>query len=159
MAPAASPSRSGEATFVRVADGVTAQVVQRTLLPPHLTSSAHEGRAASCTCRPLLEQTTTYDQWLVVPRGTRQACTDGEHDQKPLRIAAWGQAPLALRAQAKDGRVQLTLSMCGYCGAVEVRDTSFHVPAGLRAGSLAPRRRSDVLGWYSGSRPAGRIFT
>lgn len=155
-----SPSRADPAqpVFATVADGLRAQVITRGLLPPHLSSSAHEGRNAGCPCRPLLEQISTRDQWVVTPRGTRQACTEEEHEMRPLRVAEWAHAPLALRAQAWQGRVSLTLAMCAYCGAVEVRDTSFHAPAGMRLGSLAPRRRSDVLGWYSGARPAGRVY-
>lgn len=147
------------ASFVTVADGVQAQVVHRTLLPPHLASSAHEGRHAACPCRPLLEQLHTTDQWLVVPRGARAACTADEgHELMPLRLALWPLAPLALRAQARHQRVELSLTMCAYCGVVEVRDVSFHGPAGLAPGSLTPRRRSDVLGWYAGARPAGRVY-
>jgi hypothetical protein len=152
---------AAEPEFATVADGVRAQVIRRTVLPPHLTSSAHEGRNASCPCRPLLEQLVTVDQWSVSPKGTRAACTDPaeHHDLKPLRVAVWPLAPVALRVMARGGRVELTLAMCAWCGAVEVRDVSYHAPAGIAVGSLQPRRRSDVLGWYAGSRPAGRIYT
>lgn len=148
-----------EAVFTTVADGVRAQVIQRQVLPAHLDTSAHEGRAAGCRCTPLLGQLTTQHRWPVVPRGAREACTQEEHDMRPLRLAIWATAPLPLRQQALHGRVELTITMCAYCGAIEVRDTSYHVPAGLRAaGHLAPRRRSDVLGWYSGKRPGGRVY-
>jgi len=152
---------AAEAEFATVADGVRAQVIRRTVLPPHLSSSAHEGRSASCPCRPLLEQLTTLQHWPVVPAGARAACTDPaeHHDLRPLRVAVWPMAPVALRSQARLGRVELTLAMCAWCGAVEVRDVSYHAPAGILAGSLPARRRSDVLGWYAGSRPAGRIYT
>lgn len=151
-------ARAGEPVFTTVADGVRAQVVRRTLLPPHLDSRAHEGLRAGCPCRPLLEQLHTTLAWPVVPRGTRAACTQEEHDLRPLRMATWPTAPAALLAQAHGGRVDLTLTMCAYCGAIEVRDVSYHTMAGLRAGQLEPRRRSDVLGWYSGQRPAGRVY-
>lgn len=147
-----------EAVFTTVADGQRAQVVRRRVLPPHLDSRAHEGRRAACPCRPLLEQIETLSSWPVVPRGTREACTQEEHDLQPLRLAIWPTAPAALAAQAQGGRVALTITMCAYCGAIEVRDVSYHVLEGQRAGSLAPRRRSDVLGWYSGKRPAGRVY-
>lgn len=153
---------AAEPEFATVGDGVRAQVIRRTgVLPSHLTSSAHEGRAASCRCRPLLEQLTTVQQWPVVPAGARQACTDPleHHDLRPLRVAMWPTAPLELRAMARHGRVELTLAMCAWCGAVEVRDVSYHAPAGIVAGSLPARRRTAVLGWYAGSRPAGRIYT
>lgn len=82
-----------------------------------------------------------------------------EHELRPLRIAEWPDAPASLRLQALHGQVLLTITMCAYCGAVEVRDVSYHAPSGLALGSLAPRRRSDVLGWYAGTRPAGRVYT
>lgn len=151
-------ARTGEPVFTTVADGVRAQVVRRSILPPHLDSRAHEGRHAHCVCRPLLEQLRTVQAWPVAPRGTREACTQEEHDLQPLRMATWPTAPAALMAQAHRGRVDLMLTMCAFCGAIEVRDVSYHTMAGLRAGSLEPRRRSDVLGWYSGQRPAGRVY-
>lgn len=160
--PATRPS--DQPVFTTVADGVRAQVIARRLLPAHLTSSAHEGRAASCRCRPLLEQLTTARSWPVVPRGAREACTQPaatmaeEHEMLPLRHALWRGAPHALVAQAHHQSVELLLTMCAWCGAVEVRDVSFHAPAGMRQGVLPPRRRSDVLGWYSGQRPAGRVY-
>jgi hypothetical protein len=159
----ANPQRrvagAAPAVFATVADGVRAQVVTRVLLPPHLSSSAHEGRSAGCPCKPLLEGLEPGESWPVVPRGTREACTQEEHDLQPLRVAHWRLAPRALRDQALNGHVMLVLTMCAFCGAVEVRDTSFHAPAGMGLGTLAPRRRSDVLGWYSGARPAGRVYT
>lgn len=160
-AQASRPGRPepAPATFVRVADGVHAQVIQRPqLLPAHLTSSAHEGRMASCRCEPLLEQLLARQVWRVAPRGARAACTAEEHELQPLRAGVWPDAPAALAQQAVNGLVELLLTMCGWCGAVEVRDVSFHRLAGLRGGVLAPRRRSDLLGWYAGARPGGRIF-
>jgi len=149
------------AEFATVADGVRAQVVRRNLLPAHLSSGAHEGRAASCPCRPLLEQLRIAQRWQVVPRGAREQCVAGDehHDLRPLAVATWPTAPASLLVQALHQRVAITVTMCCWCGAVEVRDVSFHVLAGARAGSLAPRRRSDVLGWYAGARPGGRVYT
>lgn len=159
MALQHAPEAAQPAEFSRVADGVVAQVVRREqLLPRHLDSSAHAGRSR-CSCTPLLELLTTQQHWPVVPRGTREQCTQEEHDLRPLRVAMWHSAPAALRRQALHGLVQLALTMCAYCGAVEVRDVSYHALAGLGAGRLAPRRRSDVLGWYAGKRPMGRIYT
>lgn len=146
-------------TFARVADGVHAQVVRRAgVLPAHLDRSAHEGRAASCRCRPLLDQLQLVQSWAVVPQGTREACTQEEHELVPLRLCTWPSAPPAIRLQALHQRVDLTLTMCRYCGAIEVRDVSFHAPAGLQPGINIPRRRSDLLGWYAGRRPGGRIY-
>lgn len=147
-----------EARFTTVADGVRAQVIERALLPAHLTSAAHEGRMAGCRCQPLLHQLVTIQQRAVVPRGSSAACAAEEHRLELLRTAAWPTAPAALRLQARGARVELMLTMCSDCGAVEVRDVSYHSPAGLRLSSLAPRRRSDVLGWYAGARPGGRVY-
>lgn len=152
------PLPPAPAEFTTVADGVRAQVVRRALLPPHLTSAAHEGRGASCPCQPLLPQLVTQQQRPVAPRGSSEACRREEHSLELLRTAEWPGAPAALRLQARGGRVELMLTMCSDCGAVEVRDVSYHSPAGLRLGALAPRRRSDVLGWYAGARPAGRVY-
>lgn len=154
---AVAEQRAGP-VFTTVADGMRAQVVHRTLLPPHLTSAAHEGGRSICPCRPLLHQLVTSSSWPVVPSGTREACTQEEHDLRPLRMATWPAAPAALTLQARGGRVELMLTMCAYCGAVEVRDVSLHQPRGLRLGALEARRRSDVLGWYTGKRPGGRIY-
>ena len=154
--PRAEPQR---AEFATVADGQRAQVVTLQVLPAHLSSSAHEGRMAHCRCRPLLEQTKTLESWTVTPRGAREACTQEEHELRPLRVVAWPTAPAALTLQAYRGAVRLLLTMCCWCGAVEVRDTSFHAPAGLALGQMHPRRRSSVLGWYAGARPRGRVYT
>lgn len=158
MAELAVPRLAEAPRFTTVADGLRAQVVRRTLLPPHLDARAHEGRRAACHCRPLLPQLSIVRSWPVAPRGTREACTQEEHDLRPLRLATWPTAPAALTTQALRGQVDLMLTMCAYCGAVEVRDVSFHTMAGLGPGRLEHRRRSDVLGWYSGKRPAGRVF-
>lgn len=157
MSPTAEHAPA-EARFTTVADGRIGQVVSRTLLPPHLDSRAHEGRTASCICQPLFTQLSARQQWPVVPRGAREACTQEEHDLRPLRVAIWRSAPGALRARALHGRVELMVTMCAYCGVVEVRDVSYHAPGDLRSGSLQPRRLSDVLGWYAGARPAGRVY-
>lgn len=166
LSPARLERQPEQPVFATVADGVRAIVVTRQqLLPPHLSSSAHEGQAASCRCQPLLDQLTTARSWPVVPVGPRAACSSEaatmaeEHDLQPLRHGIWRAAPSARALAALDGSVELLLTMCRFCGAVEVRDVSFHMPAGIRRGTLAPRRRSDVLGWYAGKRPAGRIYT
>jgi hypothetical protein len=71
----------------------------------------------------------------------------------------WPHPPRDLELEAYGGRVDLLLTVCQFCGAVEVRDVSFNALAALRATArLAPRRRSDVLGWYAGKRPGGRTY-
>jgi hypothetical protein len=146
--------------FTTVADGVQAQVITRAALPPHLDDTAHEGRV-SCPCRPLLPQLAVSARWPVqAPRGAAAACRAdaADHGWAPYLVAVWRGAPVALAAQAAGGRVDLLLTRCAFCGTVEVRDVSFHHPAGLRSATLTPRRRSDVLGWYAGRRPGGRTY-
>lgn len=53
----------------------------------------------------------------------------------------------------------LRIQMCPHCGAVCVRDVSFDRIGGLPIGRGGPRRRDLILGWYSGSRRAGRQYT
>jgi hypothetical protein len=40
----------------------------------------------------------------------------------------------------------------------EVRDVSFDRLPDLPTGRLALRRRSDLLGWYTGARAARRVY-
>lgn len=158
MTTLSRPAPAQQPTFATVADGVRAQVVTRQLLPPHLDAAAHQGRGSSCPCRPLLAQLVFTSSNPVATRGAREACTQEEHEFQLLHLATWPDAPAALRGQAHHGTVELMLTICGYCGTIEVRDISFHALAGMRQGNMAPRRRSDVLGWYAGKRPGGRIY-
>ena len=142
-----------------VADGLRAQVVHREhLLPPHLDTRAHEGRMACCGCRPLLSQLRMVRPWDVRIEGTREACTQEDHALVPFLVARWPAAPSALATQAYHGEVDVILTRCRYCGAIEVRDASFHAPAGLRLGTLITQAaHRAVLGWYAGARPRGRV--
>lgn len=122
---------AAEPRIIRVADGVLAEVVERTILPRQLEALLGELRMARSQPARLL--------------GTRRACVDGEHELASWRTGLWA------------GR-DLRLSLCAYCGAIEVRDVSFDILPGIKAGRGGLRRRSDVLGWYSGKRPLGREF-
>lgn len=53
----------------------------------------------------------------------------------------------------------LSLQACTDCGAVCVRDRSFDTLEGLSHGRRPLRRRDEVLGWYSGARRNGRVYT
>ena len=53
----------------------------------------------------------------------------------------------------------LRLLACVDCGAVCVRDISFDELRGARPSRLRPRRRDNVIGWYTGARPRQRIYT
>lgn len=95
-----------------------------------------------------LKLTTRID---VVPTGARAQCDrDREHRFLLFREG---------RHVGLDGVVRdLRLRMCGDCAAVEVRDVSPDQLAGLRTGRGGPRRRDQVIGWYSGARPRQREY-
>lgn len=120
-----------EPRIVRIADGLFAEAVERTILPRRLDA--------------LLGALDYVRAVPMRPLGTRRACRDGEHELAPWIRGVWG--PRELR-----------LSRCAFCGSIEVRDVSLDILPGIRAGRVSPRRRSDVLGWYSGRRPAGREY-
>jgi hypothetical protein len=52
-------------------------------------------------------------------------------------------------------RCDLKLSKCARCEAVEVRDVSYDFNVG---GARMTLRKDELLGWYAGKRPAGRVF-
>lgn len=121
-----------EAKFSRVADGVVAQVIERkSPLPRKL--------------EPLLSGLRVTRSYPVRLLGTRLACRDAEHEFAPWRDGIYA-------------GLELRLALCPFCGVVEVRDVSLDLLPGVRAGRLAPRRRNDVMGWYSGRREAGRTY-
>lgn len=118
-------------TVVTVADGVKALRVERqSPLPRNLEA--------------LLGAIVVTRELPVAIGGTRLACRD-DHDFREWLLGTY--AGLALR-----------LARCPHCGTVEVRDVSFDLLPGVRAGRSGPRRRSDVLGWYSGRRSNGRTY-
>lgn len=99
------------------------------------------------------------------PTGTATSCELREH-----RFARFREG----RHVGTDGIVRdLRLEMCRDCGAVAVRDVSFdYLDAPLhdergrvvgheraRVAATGPSRRNFVLGWYSGKRRSGRIYT
>ena len=122
-----------------------AQVVERTTLPRHVSRGSHEGQAASCRCHPLVEAMTVVRLVDRSPSlGARLDC----RDQHAYRLWLTG---------VYAGR-ELELRRCLFCEAIEVRDCSLDILPGIRAGRGGPRRRSDVLGWYSGSRANARTY-
>jgi hypothetical protein len=142
-----------EPIFRRVGDGIWAQVEDRSgPLPRHLDSGAHEGRIGLCRCRPLLDSMGSLQVFPIVLVGTRLACRD-QHD-------------LLLYATGTYAGLELRLSICRYCGAIEVRDVSidYLVDGDARGGRRfitqprRDRRRDLVLGWYAGRRVSGRIY-
>lgn len=52
---------------------------------------------------------------------------------------------------------ELRLNKCARCEAIEVRDVSFDTAIGRTRLSRRPLNR--LLGWYTGRRPANRVFT
>lgn len=123
---------SADKRIVRVGDGEYAEVTERRLLPSTLDLLLVSLRVR-----------TSYPFRLV---GTIRECTDATHQFGLWLDATWGD-------------YELRLNRCPYCGTVEVRDVSFDYIPGLSTGTLDLRRRSDVLGWYAGRRPAGRVYT
>jgi len=118
--------------FTTIADGLVAQVIESTVLPVNLMTLLTQLRAVR-------------EAPALRPVGTRISCTQGLHDLQPWRQGVW-------RSR------ELRLSLCTYCGAVEVRDVSVDLLSGVSTGRNLPRRRDAILGWYSGSRPQGRVF-
>lgn len=143
-----------EPRFSQIADGIWAQVEDRSAgLPRHLDSSAHEGRIGLCRCRPLIDSMTALQLNPLVLVGTRLDCRD-QHD-------------FALYATGLYEGLDLRLSMCRYCGTVEVRDVSIDVVVdhdprtGRRLFITTPaqgRRRDLLLAWYAGRRASGRVY-
>lgn len=142
-----------EPRFTRVADGVWAQVEDRSGgLPRHFSADAHDGRIGACTCRPLLESMDGVLIRPIVLLGTRLQCRD-EHD-------------LVTFATGRYRGLDLRIRRCRFCGAVEVRDVSIDLlvdESGDRrlfiTDPTMARRRDALLGWYAGRRVAGRIYT
>jgi hypothetical protein len=87
----------------------------------------------------------------IRPSGPRLACTQlQEHPMGVLRTGSYLGPDRVLR--------DLRIEMCPFCGAACVRDISRDRMAGLPTGRQSLRRRDLILGWYSGSRPAGREY-
>lgn len=86
--------------------------------------------------------------------GPSSLCDTREHRMRNL---------VAGRHVGLDGVVRdLVVQMCADCEAVCVRDVSLDVAVdGERVpqGHGGPRRRNEILGWYSGKRRAGREYT
>jgi hypothetical protein len=140
-----SARATDEARIVRIADGVMAEVVPLLLLHRRLDI--------------LLARLAVVKRWPVTILGTRRACTDLEHDWTLWLRGFDKGADRALIASSRHGIVDLLLSVCRYCRAVEVRDRSFDVlDPSLPMGRGGPRRRDDILGRYAGSRPGGRQY-
>lgn len=127
--PAATPAGR---TLVTIADGVRAvRLEQVSPLPPSLDQ--------------LLVRLAVTDRQPFVAHGTRRDCTDEQHDFRPWLAGVFA-------------GLELRLWRCPFCTTVEVRDVSLDLLTGLTPGRGGPRRRNEVLGWYSGVRPAGRTF-
>jgi hypothetical protein len=126
----AAQAPASDKRIIRVGDGEYAEVTERRLLPPSLDLLlAH------------LRVTVRYPFRLV---GTVRECTELTHAFGLWLDGTWG-------------TFELRLNRCPFCGTVEVRDISLDYIPGISSGRLDLRRRSDVLGWYSGRRPAGRV--
>jgi hypothetical protein len=76
-------------------------------------------------------------------RGDPRCAVTGDHDMR-----LWITGTYAGR--------ELNLRKCPGCGGVEVRDRSWGGQVG--GARLAQRRIDALLGWYTTSRPGGRIY-
>lgn len=118
-------------SIVRVGDGEYAEVIT--------------GRPMPSSLDVLLEHfiaTARYPFRLV---GTVRECTDLSHTFGPWLEGRWGV-------------YELRLNRCPFCGTVEVRDISLDFIPGLSSGSRPIRRRDQLVCWYAGRRPAGRVY-
>lgn len=86
----------------------------------------------------------------VRPGGASSICAQRDH-----RLARFREG----RHVGPDGMVRdLRLLMCQDCEAVCVRDVSVQFAADQGRSSLQPRRKDEVLGWYTGARPNQRVY-
>lgn len=156
-----------EPKIVRIADGVWAQEEDRSVpLPRHL--DLHEGRVTACRCTPLIEALEDIRVLNQVPiLGARLDCRD-QHELVPWIVGRYHTLtpdPRAFRLTHAIA-LDLRLSVCRFCGMVEVRDVSitsivetdaegrrFHI---TKPGSRV--RKDGVLGWYAGRRQRGRAY-
>jgi hypothetical protein len=77
--------------------------------------------------------------------GYRPDCGEGNH-----RLVGW--------LNGFYGTRELLIERCLDCEMAAVRDISFDTLRGLPTGRLALRRKSDLLGWYTGSRANRRVY-
>lgn len=94
----------------------------------------------------------------VITRGRPLALAGATADclREDHRMTGWVEG----FASCSDGITRhLRLVVCADCGAVCVRDITIDSLPGLPSGRLAPRRRDDILGWYTGARPRQRTYS
>lgn len=144
------PAREREPRVIQIADGVFAQVVEPFV---HLPDKLEALLGAMRFVREVPD---------VRIAGTRQACMENEHAFQP-----WRQGFCLCRVRGIYRNLELRLSICFFCAAVEVRDVSLDflshhvgpIAKGVPAARSTPRRRRDnVIGHYAGKRPAGRQY-
>ena len=104
----------------------------RSILPPAMPTLLRVLRRVTVLSQPIFG-------------GFRPDCGEGNH-----RLAGWLRGWFGAR--------ELLISRCLDCEVAEVRDISFDRLPDLPTGRLALRRRSDLLGWYTGARAARRVY-
>lgn len=142
---------------IAVIEGRRALIVERhPPLPPSLTLLLEGGRGPDG--RYWSRLTVTARQPLNLG-GAAASCLRDDH-----RLSWW----LDGLHTGSDGMTRsLRLNACSDCGAVQVRDVSFddltsHDPLGrgvVASARRPPRRKSLVIGWYSGARPNQRTYS
>lgn len=140
-----------------VIDGVRAAIYERTPpLPPTLELMLNGGRDAARRLWTPLRVVERYP--LRIMSSPTASCMASSHGSvnDDHRLSKW----LGGFVNCSDGAVRyVVLEACMDCGAVCIRDRSFDSVDGLPHGGRPLRRRDHVIGWYSGSRPNGRVYT
>lgn len=85
----------------------------------------------------------------IAPQGARPSCEQRRHRFATLREG---------RYACPDGIIRdLRVEVCADCAAACVRDISVDRLGDAPVARSGPNRKSEVIGWYSGSRPRGRV--
>lgn len=140
-----------------VIDGIRAMVVERTPpIAPTLELMLNGGRDAR---RRLWAPIRVVERkTLRISGGPSASCVTASHGSVNVnhRLSNW----IAGFVDCSDGVTRyVVLQACVDCGAVCVRDRSFDSLDGLPHGRRPLRRRDHVIGWYTGARRDGRVYT
>jgi hypothetical protein len=142
---------------IAVIEGIRALVTQRTPpIAPTLELMLNGGRdVRQRPWKPLRVVTRSLLHIAGIPSASCMASSHGSVNDDH-RLRNW----LGGFVDCSDGVTRyVVLQACTDCGAVCVRDRSFDSLDGLPHGGRPLRRRDHIIGWYTGNRPAGRVYT
>lgn len=142
---------------IAVIDGVRARVTERTPpIAPTLALMLNGGRdVRQRLWKPLRVVSRSPLRIIGIPSASCMASSHGSVNDDH-RLSNW----LGGFVDCSDGVTRyVVLQACADCGAVCVRDRSFDSLDGLPHGGRPLRRRDHVIGWYTGNRPASRVYT